>query len=94
MSTKKSPLWAVSFDKPAQRAIGRLPEKIAAAVIEYALHVLPENPERMSKPLHYDLEGLRVARRGSYRLLHEIDESSRVIHVIDIDHRDDIYRPR
>lgn len=87
-------MWTVSFDKPAQRAIGRLPEKIAAAVIEYALHVLPENPERMSKPLRFDLEGLRVARRGDYRLLLELDEATNTVHIIDVDHRDDIYRPR
>ena len=38
--------------------------------------------------------GLRVARRGQYRLVFRIDEAKRLIVVRRVDHRRDVYRPR
>ena len=37
------------------------------------------------------LVGSHGARRGTYRIVYRIDESSRVVHVLDIDHRSEIY---
>jgi mRNA-degrading endonuclease RelE of RelBE toxin-antitoxin system len=30
--------------------------------------------------------------RGTYRIVYQIDENSRVVHVLDIDHRSETYR--
>jgi mRNA interferase RelE/StbE len=38
------------------------------------------------------LAGYHGARRGTYRIVYRIDDSNRVVHVLDIDHRPDIYR--
>jgi mRNA interferase RelE/StbE len=35
-----------------------------------------------------------AARRGAYRIVYEIQDDDRTIHVIRIDHRSDVYRPR
>ena len=75
------------------RQLRRLPEKAAVAVIEFITAVLPENPLRLSKPLTGDLTGLRSARRGDYRVLIEVDDSTRRVLVVRVAHRADAYRP-
>jgi mRNA-degrading endonuclease RelE of RelBE toxin-antitoxin system len=46
----------------------------------------------MSKPLRYELEGLRSARRGDYRVLFALDPDTHVLLVVRIAHRADAYR--
>jgi mRNA-degrading endonuclease RelE of RelBE toxin-antitoxin system len=86
--------WDLVIAGPARRAIDRLPEKIALAVLDYLVGPLIENQHRVGKPLQGDLIGLHSARVGAYRIVYEIDEGSRTVRVIYIDHRADVYRPR
>ena len=86
--------WDLVVAGPARRAIDRLPEKVAMAVLDYLVGPLLENPQRVGKPLRGDLAGLHSARVGAYRIVYEIDETNRTVRVIYIDHRADIYRPR
>lgn len=87
--------YQVRFQPAACRAISeRLPESVAAAAIEFCADALAENPHRIGKPLYGPLAGCHGARRGTYRVVYRIDDRSRSIHVLDIDHRADIYRPR
>ncbi len=86
--------WDLVVAGPARRAIERLPEKVAVAVLDYLVGPLLENPQRLGKPLQGDLAGLNSARVGAYRIVYEIDEAGRAVRVIYIDHRADIYRPR
>jgi mRNA interferase RelE/StbE len=44
------------------------------------------------KPLFGPLASCHGARRGTYRAVYRIDETSRIVHVLDVDHRSDIYR--
>ena len=85
--------FEVRISSSARRQLGRLPGKVAAAVVEFLTGVLPENPLRLSKPLTGDLARLRSARRGDYRVLLEVDEDRRRILVVRIAHRSDVYRP-
>ncbi len=78
----------------AERQLGRLPERIAAAVVEFMLGPLCENPRRVGHPLQRELAGLWSARRGAYRVVYEIDDAGRTVTVLRIDHRSDVYRPR
>jgi mRNA interferase RelE/StbE len=48
---------------------------------------------RVGKPLRRELAGIWSARRGSYRVLCEIDEAKQRVVVLRIDHRADICRP-
>lgn len=86
--------WDLVVAGPARRAIDRLPEKIALAVLDYLVGPLLENPHRVGKPLRGDLIGLHSARVGAYCIVYEIDEGSQTVRVIYIDHRADVYRPR
>jgi mRNA interferase RelE/StbE len=86
--------WELLVAPTAERSLARLPEKAAAAVVEFMVGPLLENPNRVSRALRGDLEGLWAARRGPYRVVYEIDASAHEIRVLRIDHRSDLYRPR
>ncbi len=78
---------------PAQRAItDRLPEAIAAAVIEFLTTTLIANPHRVGRQLRGQLAGVWSARRGTYRVLYRINEVQREVVVLRIEHRRDAYR--
>lgn len=78
----------------AERQLGRLPERIAAAVVEFMLGPLCESRRRVGHPLQRELAGLWSARRGAYRVVYEINDEERIVTVLRIDHRSDVYRPR
>jgi len=84
--------YRVRVSAPARRQLHRLPPRVAVAIVEFVTSVLPENPARLSKPLTGELEGLRSARRGDYRVLIWIDEPESVVVVVRIAHRADAYR--
>jgi len=70
-----------------------IPLNAAWAIFEFIQGPLCQDPWRVSKPLHDELEGFRGARRGEYRVIIRIDEEQRVVRVVRVDHRSDIYRP-
>jgi len=79
---------------PAQRALtGKLPEAVAAAVVEFLTTTLIRQPTRVGKPLRDDLAGVWSARRGTYRVLYRIQEDLGEVIVLRIEHRRDAYRP-
>ena len=84
--------YSVRVSSSARRQLHKLPERVALAIIEFVTVVLPASPLRLTKPLTGDLEGLRSARRGDYRVLVRIDEEARDVLVVRIAHRADVYR--
>ena len=88
-------IYELVLTPPATRAIrSGLPESVAAAVIEFLIGALVENPHRVGKQLRGDLAGIFAARRGTYRVLYRINEVEREVVVLRIEHRRDAYRPR
>jgi mRNA interferase RelE/StbE len=77
----------------AARSLERLPEAVAAAVVEFLTGPLVAEPRRVGKPLMHQLAGYWSARRGAYRVVYAIDEQKRLILVVRIEHRADVYRP-
>jgi mRNA interferase RelE/StbE len=67
---------------------------VASAVVELITGALLENPPKVGKALRGDLKGVHAARRGSYRVSYEIDETALVVTVLRVEHRADVYRPR
>jgi mRNA-degrading endonuclease RelE of RelBE toxin-antitoxin system len=86
--------WSVELSPAAIRALERLPHKVAAAIAEFVTATLPTDPHRMSKPLRFEFEGWRVARRGSYRVTFRAFEDDRVLFIGRIEHRAHAYRTR
>jgi mRNA interferase RelE/StbE len=86
--------FTVTWTAPAQRALRRLPEKAAAAAVEFIYGSLASNPHRLGKRLRYELAGLHSARRGEYRVIYRINDEQQIIEIAAIEHRSDAYRPR
>jgi len=79
----------VVWTAASKRALARLPEKVATAVVEFIYGPLAGNPERVGKPLRFELGGLRSARRGDFRIIYRITDR---VTIVAIDHRADVYR--
>ena len=78
----------------AERSLARLPEGVAAAIVEFMLGALVDAPRRVGHPLQRELAGLWAARRGPYRIVYEIEDDPPAVRVVRIDHRADVYRNR
>lgn len=87
-------VFAIAWTAASRRALTRLPEKVATAVIEFLYGSLAASPYRVGKPLRLGLEGLHSARRGDYRVIYRIDGHQRQVPVVAIEHRSEVYRPR
>jgi mRNA interferase RelE/StbE len=86
--------YDVALTPEAQRQLSRLPAKVVAVVLGGLYGSIARGPWRASKPLHDEPVGLRVARRGEYRVVLRIDESKHLVVVRRIDHHRGVYRPR
>lgn len=69
-----------------------LPEAVAAAAYEFITGPLRSQPHRVGKRLLAPLDDRFSARRGTYRVIYRIDDKSRVVTVVDIGYRRDVYR--
>ena len=76
----------------ARQLAARLPEPAAAACVEFLIGPLADDPHRVGAPLRAPFTGQWRARRGEYRVRYRIDDSTRVVYILDIDHRRDVYR--
>jgi mRNA-degrading endonuclease RelE of RelBE toxin-antitoxin system len=74
--------------------LGRLPEGVAAAIVEFMVGALVDAPRRVGHPLRREPAGLWAGQRGHYRVVYEIGDDQHTISVLRIDHRADICRPR
>jgi mRNA-degrading endonuclease RelE of RelBE toxin-antitoxin system len=76
-----------------RRALGEvLPEAVAAAAYEFITGPLLREPYRVGKRLLPPLEDRLSARRGTYRVIYRVDDRNRVVTVVDVAHRRDVYR--
>lgn len=69
-----------------------LPEAVATAAYEFMTGPLLRVPHRVGKRLLPPMHDRFSARRGTYRIIYRIDDKSRVVTVVDVDHRRDAYR--
>jgi mRNA interferase RelE/StbE len=86
------PAYRLVMASGAERALARLPEKAAAAVVEFVTGALVAAPRALGHPLPRELTGLWAARRGPYRVIYEIDDDARIVSVLHVDHRADVYK--
>jgi mRNA-degrading endonuclease RelE of RelBE toxin-antitoxin system len=86
--------WSLQVAPAAERALARLSERVATAIVEFLVGPLLEAPERVGAPLRHELAGYHSARRGAYRVVYRIVAEERVVRVVRIEHRADVYRAR
>ena len=69
-----------------------LPEAVAAAAYEFITGPLLTDPYRIGKRLLPPMDDRFSARRGTYRVIYRIDDKTRIVTVVDVAHRRDVYR--
>jgi mRNA interferase RelE/StbE len=93
----------VSYEPPYRLAITatarrqlveQLPEAVAFAAHKLITGPLLVNPHRVGKRLMPPLDDRHSARRGTYRVLYRIDDSARIVTVLAVAPRSDVYRPQ
>ena len=70
----------------------RLPESVAFAAYDFIVGPLLDNPQRVGKRLHPPLGDRHSARRGTYRVIYQIDETLGRVIVVAVVHRAEAYR--
>lgn len=85
--------YALRATPTVRRALAEIPpEAVAAAAYEFITGPLLEQPHRVGRRLLPPLDDRFSARRGTYRIICRIDDRARVVTVVDIGHRRDVYR--
>jgi mRNA interferase RelE/StbE len=82
-------MYTVIYDDEALQNLGKLEKKIRKRIFE-KIHLTKENPfhyfERLTARNEYKL------RVGEYRVIADIDEKTKRISILFIDHRKNIYK--
>jgi mRNA interferase RelE/StbE len=90
---QQPPPYKLRTTPTVRRALAeRLPEAVAVAAYEFITGPLLREPHRVGKRLTPPLDDRFSARRGTYRIIYRIDDGSRTVTIVDIDHRRDVYR--
>jgi hypothetical protein len=81
---------AAGQDGPGPAPFGRC----AVPAADVAAHQTPQQRAAAAAAalLAAFIPGCHGARRGTYRIVYRIDETSHIVQVLDIDHRSEIYR--
>jgi mRNA interferase RelE/StbE len=87
-------VFGVEITPEGLRHLNQLPGKVREAAIQAILGPIAEHPRRVGKPLVGELTGLYSARRGTYRVVYEIDDDRKAVIVHRVQHRRIVYRPR
>ena len=84
--------YAVQVSSGAERELAHLPSEIQARIAK-ALRKLSENPRQGAgvKKLRGQPDGYRL-RVGDYRVLYEVHDKRRLVFVVKLGHRRDVYR--
>ena len=92
MSSPERGLYTLRTTPTVRRALSeRLPEAVAVAAHEFMTGPLIRQPYRVGKRLGPPLDDRFSARRGTYRIIYRVDDDTRTVTVVDVDHRRDIY---
>lgn len=86
--------YEIQVSKSFLKSLSLLPDKIQPSMVEFLYGSLANSTYRVGKELVEPLAGIWSARRGEYRILYEVDEQSKAVHVMAVHHRRDAYRQR
>jgi mRNA interferase RelE/StbE len=88
--------YDITFAPTASRALAArsLSRRAIDAAVTFIYGDLASYPKRVGKPLSGSLEGCWTARRGTYRVVYEIDDKDHVVRILHGAPRSHSYRPR
>jgi mRNA interferase RelE/StbE len=81
----------IQFSTHASRQYEKIREHKVRERIAEALEALAADPLG-GKPLHGPLAGCRSLRTGDYRIVYQIQAKERLLGIVRIDHRREVYR--
>jgi mRNA interferase RelE/StbE len=84
-------IYKTKWDDRAEEDLEQLPSEIALKVHDRVESHLTQLPKQLGKALVGQYKGLYRYRYGDYRILYEIDADNRLIIIIKIGHRKEIY---
>lgn len=88
METSK---FTVEISQDLVLQVKRLPKKAQQWIDRDIKKKLQVNPEGYGLPLSGKLHGLHKLRVNVYRIIYEIDRINKVVSIVDIDYRRDVY---
>lgn len=83
-------MYVVSLKRSAERELERLPTQVHDRIVERLL-TLKEDPRPVGVRKLRGREGYRI-RSGNYRVLYLIDDKRKVVEILSVAHRRDVYR--
>ncbi len=83
-------MYTVSIARAAQRALARITNPDYTRLVA-AIQALATNPRPPSCAKLTGRDAWRI-RVGTYRVIYEIDDGPRIVTIVDVGHRRDIYR--
>ena len=87
-------MWRIEYSDVAESAILRLDKPVRQRILAFMRdRVEPaENPKVLAETLNGELRGLWRFRVGDYRIICDIQQVVRVVEVLDVGHRSEVYR--
>ena len=87
-----SSIWTIRYsDDVIKKDIPKLSTSIKQRVKQSIENKLMVDPLHFGKPLRYSLNNLRSLRVGDYRVLYALNNNDKVVSIVSISHRKDIY---
>ena len=83
-------MYTITIHRTAQRALGRIPQPDYGRIVT-AIQALATEPRPAGCMKLTGREAWRI-RVGNYRVIYEIDDVPRIVMIVDVGHRRDIYR--
>ena len=84
--------FAIEFiDQDALDQFKTLPKAIQKTLGTAMRDRLEVDPVSFGKPLRYSLKGHRRLRVGDYRIVYRINEETKIVLIVAVDHRKDVY---
>jgi addiction module RelE/StbE family toxin len=79
------------IDKDALDQFKALPKATQKTLGTAMRDRLEVDPVSFGKPLRYSLKGHRRLRVGDYRIVYRINEEKKIVTIVAVDHRKDVY---
>lgn len=83
-------MYRVFLSREAERQLKKLDRRYQKAAISGLLR-LGKNPH-WGEPLKYELKGKYRLRIGSYRIIYRLEHPTKIVNILQIEHRKDVYR--
>jgi len=85
-------MYKIEFlESVLKKDLGKLSSPVKSQVHKAICSKLPIDPYLYGKPLQFAYKGHRRLRVSDYRIIYKIDEPKKVVYIVRVSHRKDIY---